>query len=63
MDKQLGQDIEREREELLKLLDRSTAREVKESLQIALSMLPKPAQWKTRVSKEGTFDAKSKQDL
>lgn len=63
MDEQPERDLEREREELLQLLDRSTGREVKEALQIALSALPKPTQWITRSSKEGTFDARSKRDI
>ena len=35
-------DLEKEREELLRLLDDNTVKEVKEAIQIALSALPKP---------------------
>lgn len=63
MDRLPEYDIESEREDLLQLLDRSTGREVKEAIQLALSALPKPTQWITRSSKEGTFDASSKRDI
>ena len=35
-------DLEKEREELLRVLDSNAAKEVKEAIQIALSALPKP---------------------
>ena len=50
-------DLEKEREELLRLLDDNTVKEVKEAIQIALSTLPKPTPPTISYSTKGPADA------
>ena len=48
---------EKEQEELLRLLDSNTGKEVKEAIQIALSTLPKPTPPTISYSTKGAADA------
>ena len=55
-------DLEKERGELLRLLDDNTVKEVKEAIQIALSALPKPTPPATSYSTKGAADAYTQRD-
>ena len=55
-------DLEKEREELLRLLDDNTVKEVKEAIQIALSALPKPTPPTISYSTKGAADANTQRD-
>ena len=52
-------DLEKEREELLRVLDSNAEKEVKEAIQIALSTLPKPTPPTISYSTKGPTDANS----
>ena len=52
-------DLEKEREELLRVLDSNAEKEVKEAIQIALSALPKPPPPTISYSTKGPADANS----
>ena len=56
-------DLEKEREELLRLLDSSTGKEVKkEAIEIALDALSKPAPPTISYSTKGAADANTQRD-
>ena len=55
-------DIEKDREQLIHLLDSNTTKEVKEAIQIALSALPKPTAPTIHYSTKGAANANSQRD-
>ena len=55
-------DLKKEQEELLRMLENNTGREIQESIRIALTALPEPLKLEISYSAKGTADADTKRN-